>query len=117
MLACHDLGRANESDAALKELVERFAIDMSYNIAEANAYIGNIGTAFEWLQTAYESRDGGLTEVKREPLMANLHADPRWPALLTKLGLGDEQLNSIEFSIEPPECIREGDSMRATARF
>ena len=108
-LACHDLGRAQESDAALKELVERFAIDMSYNIAEAHAYVGNVDAAFEWLQTAYESRDGGLTEVKREPLMANLHPDPRWPALLTKLGLGDQQLHSIEFRVEPPDCIREDD--------
>ena len=105
-LACHDLGNANESDAALAELIDKFAADMSYNIAEANAYMGNIDAAFEWLQTAYENRDGGLTEVKREPLMRNLHTDPRWSGLLTKLGLGDEQLATIEFSIELPDCVR-----------
>jgi len=102
-LACHDLGRSKESGEAMSELVRRFSADMAYNIAEANAYIGNIDAAFDWLQTAYENRDGGLTEMKREPLMANLHDDPRWTGLLTKLGLNDEQLAPIEFTVSLPQ--------------
>ena len=58
---------------------------------------------FDWLQTAYENRDGGLTEMRREPLMANLHDDPRWAGLLTKLGLNDEQLAPIEFTVSLPQ--------------
>jgi tetratricopeptide (TPR) repeat protein len=102
-LACHDLGRSKESGEAMSELVRRFSADMAYNIAEANAYIGNIDAAFDWLQTAYENRDGGLTEMKREPLMTNLHDDPRWAGLLTKLGLNDEQLTPIEFTVSLPQ--------------
>lgn len=102
-LASHDLGRTQDSRAALEEMASRFSADMASNIAEANAYVGNIDAAFRWLQTAYENRDGGLTEMRREPLMANLHDDPRWAGLLTKLGLNDEQLAPIEFTVSLPQ--------------
>lgn len=101
-LACNDLGRSQEANAALAELVNEFSTDMSYNIAEANAYMGNIDTAFEWLQTAYENRDGGLTEIRSEPLLANLHEDSRWVGWLTKLGLDTERLAAIEFTVSLP---------------
>lgn len=102
-LAFHDLGKADDSREALAEMASKHSADMASNIAEANAYVGNIDAAFDWLQTAYENRDGGLTEVRREPLMANLHSDPRWTGLLTKLGLNDEQITPIEFTVELPQ--------------
>jgi len=107
-LAHHDLGNATESGAALAELADRFATDMSCNIAEANAYMGNVDTAFDWLQAAYENRDGGLTEIRAEPLMANLHEDARWAGMLTRLGLNDERLLDIEFTVGLPREARSG---------
>ena len=45
-LASHDLGRTQDSRAALEEMASRFSADMASNIAEANAYVGNIDAAF-----------------------------------------------------------------------
>ena len=59
-----------------------------YQIAEVYAFRGEIDTAFEWLERAYRQRDGGLPDfLKLDPLLANLHDDPRWPVFLEKMGL------------------------------
>lgn len=98
-LAHHALGNRSQAEAALADLIRDFESDMSYNIAEANAYMGDMDAAFRWLQTAYEYRDGGLTEIRTNPLMVNLHPDPRWDGYLTKLGLDEARLASIEFAL------------------
>jgi len=41
--------------------------------------------AFEWLDRAYAQRNAGLIETKSDPLLKNLHHDPRYAALLKKL--------------------------------
>ena len=81
------LGDAGASEAALKELIERFAAGGGYQIAEAYAYRGEIDDAFEWLEHAYENRDSGMISLLLNPLLANLHSDPRWEPLLDKVGL------------------------------
>ena len=45
--------------------------------------------AFEWLERAYDQRDPGLSEMKTDPLLRSLYADPRWDAFLRKMGLAD----------------------------
>jgi TolB-like protein/Tfp pilus assembly protein PilF len=83
----HALGDTEASDAALKSLIERFADDATYQIAEAYAFRGEIDDAFDWLDHAYEIRDPGLTRMLIDPLLANLHNDPRWEQFLDKMGL------------------------------
>jgi tetratricopeptide (TPR) repeat protein len=83
----HNLGRGAESDEALRELIEKDAEAGAYQIAEIHAARGETDAAFEWLERAYTQRDGGLTEVKRSPLLRSLHGDPRWGAFLTKMRL------------------------------
>jgi adenylate cyclase len=83
----HALGDAGASDAALKEMIERFATDGGYQVAEVHAFRGEIDDAFEWLEHAYANRDSGLTNLLLDPLLANLHDDPRWEPLLDKMGL------------------------------
>jgi hypothetical protein len=39
------------------------------------------------VKRAYKQRDGGLSEMKADPLLRNLHNDPRWPAFLKKMNL------------------------------
>jgi hypothetical protein len=86
-IAYHALGRKNESDAALRELIaKRQAID-PYLIAEIYAFRNQTDEAFEWLDRAYAKRDDGLIATKIEPLLASLHNDPRFAALLKKLNL------------------------------
>jgi len=88
-LAQHARGHAAESEAALQELIEKSAADAAYQIAEVYAYRGQPDLAFEWLERAYVQRDAGLVLGKVSPLLRNLHADPRWPRFLEKLGLAD----------------------------
>ncbi len=83
----HALGDTGASDAALKELIERFAADSAFQVAEAYAVRAEIDDAFDWLEQAYDNRDSGLTSLLLDPLLANLHDDPRWEPFLDKIGL------------------------------
>jgi hypothetical protein len=48
---------------------------------------GDVDHAFEWLETGYEYRDGGLTYLLQDPMLDSLHDDPRWRPLLEKMNL------------------------------
>ena len=82
------LGDAAASDAALEELIDKYAAVAAYQIAYVHAMRGEIDNAFDWLEQAYDNRDGGLPSMLLEPQLANLHDDPRWPVFLVdKMGL------------------------------
>jgi adenylate cyclase len=83
----HVLGDAGASDVALQELVEKYADVAAYQIAEVVAFRGEIDQGFKWLEQAYDNRDGGLASMLLDPLLANLHDDPRWESFLDKMGL------------------------------
>jgi adenylate cyclase len=83
----HVLGDAGASDAALQELVEKYADDSAYQIAEVVAFRGEIDHAFDWLEQAYDNRDPGITNLLFDSQLVNLHDDPRWEPLLDKIGL------------------------------
>ena len=83
----HALGDAGASDAALQELIDKYAAFGAYQVAEVYAFRGEIDHAFDWLDEAYDTRDAGLPSMLLNPLLANLHDDPRWTALLDKMGL------------------------------
>jgi TolB-like protein/DNA-binding winged helix-turn-helix (wHTH) protein/Tfp pilus assembly protein PilF len=58
------------------------------DLAAAYAGAGQTDKAFGWLEKAYEAREGeGLTGLKYEPWYKNLRSDPRFSALLRKIGL------------------------------
>lgn len=84
-LAQHTLGEAEASDAALRELVDRYGTDASFQIAEVHAWRGEHDAAFDWLERGYAARDPGMTEMLPDPLLRALHADPRWQALIAKM--------------------------------
>jgi adenylate cyclase len=81
-----------ESDAALARLKEVSADTAAYQIAEVHAYRGEKDQAFEWLERALRQRDPGLQSTKIDPLLVNLHRDPRWQTFLHTMGMGDDQL-------------------------
>jgi len=57
-------------------------------LASAYARAGQTDKAFEWLEKAYEAREGEtLTLLNYEPDYRNLHSDPRFSAMLRKIGL------------------------------
>jgi tetratricopeptide (TPR) repeat protein len=86
-LAYHAAGKTKEADAALVEYIEKFQNDAAFQIAEIYAFRGETDKAFEWLERAYKQRDGGLAEIKGDPLLRNLERDPRYPAFLKKMKL------------------------------
>lgn len=87
-LGRHAEGDRARSDAALRELVAKHGKDALVQVASAYAYRGDAGRAFEWLERARAARDPGLAEARVEPLFRTLHRDPRWAALLDRMGLG-----------------------------
>jgi TolB-like protein/class 3 adenylate cyclase/Tfp pilus assembly protein PilF len=86
-LAYHALGRHKESDSSLAELVAKYSKDAPYQIAATYAFRGEKDPAFEWLDRAYAGHDAGITEMKTDPLLANLRGDVRYTALLAKMHL------------------------------
>ncbi|MFZ3374504.1 MAG: tetratricopeptide repeat protein, partial [Chthoniobacterales bacterium] len=94
IVACARWGqkRIPESDAALAELTANDSETAAYQIAEVYAYRNDKDRAFEWLERARRQRDPGLASLRKDPLLTNLQADPRWNAFLHKMGLADDQL-------------------------
>jgi TolB-like protein/DNA-binding winged helix-turn-helix (wHTH) protein/cytochrome c-type biogenesis protein CcmH/NrfG len=86
-MAEHSLGHAKESKQALDEATAKTAQAMAYQIAEAYAWGGEADEAFRWLERAYRQHDGGLAELKTDPLLQGLHSDPRYEAMLKRLNL------------------------------
>lgn len=87
-LAQYAAGRRAEADAALHRLEAQYANDCAYQIAEVYAARGDADRAFEWLDRAYEQRDGALpADVKVSRLLDGLRRDPRYGALLRRIGL------------------------------
>jgi tetratricopeptide (TPR) repeat protein len=85
----HAGGREKQSQAALKELIDKNAGDMAYQVADVYAWRGEKDKAFEWLERAFQQRDSGLNGIAWDPLLSNLKDDPRYGALLAKLKLSD----------------------------
>ena len=79
-------GRVAESDAALRELVRKYADDAAYQVAQVHAQRGDAERAFEWLERAHRQRDAGLVSMQIDPLLRGLHDDPRWRRLLERMG-------------------------------
>jgi TolB-like protein/Tfp pilus assembly protein PilF len=86
-MALHSLGDAKASQAELEAEIAEFSKGAAYQIAECYAWRGEKDKAFEWLERAYTQHDGGLTFIKADPLVKSLHTDPRYAALLRKMGL------------------------------
>jgi tetratricopeptide (TPR) repeat protein len=99
----HASGESAASDTALADLMEKYEEQWAYNIAYVLAYRNDVDAAFEWLDKAVEYGDPGLADIVAEILFTNLHADPRWDALLRRIGRSPEDLRDIEFDVPKPE--------------
>jgi serine/threonine protein kinase len=58
-------------------------------LAGAYARVGDKEKALEWLQKAYEERDGNITTVNSDPDYKSLRGELRFSALLKRIGLPD----------------------------
>jgi serine/threonine-protein kinase len=82
-------GRREEAGAMIAALIERSqaAYVSPYGIASAYAVAGENAKALDWLERAYEQRDGTLVWIKVHPRMDGLRAEPRFRELLSKMKL------------------------------
>ncbi len=58
-----------------------------YFLASLYFVLGEIEQGFNWLERAYESRDHWLVRIKIDPTFDDVRSDPRFKALLKKMGL------------------------------
>jgi tetratricopeptide (TPR) repeat protein len=86
-LALFALEKHIEADSLLIQIIDTYGKTHWSNIAEIYAFRGEIDNAFKWLNIAFEQSDNNLIEVINEPTFNNLHNDPRWQILLTKMKL------------------------------
>jgi serine/threonine protein kinase/tetratricopeptide (TPR) repeat protein len=89
----HASGHETESQQALQELIAKNSADMAYQVGDVYAFRGEKDKAFEWLDRAYQQHDSGLSGIAYDPLLLSLKSDPRYVALLKKLGLADSGAN------------------------
>jgi tetratricopeptide (TPR) repeat protein len=79
---------AGQKTDALKivEEVSKPPAATSYNIARIYAALGENDQAFERLDSAYRERSPEIVSLKVDPGFDNLHSDPRFRNLLTRIG-------------------------------
>jgi tetratricopeptide (TPR) repeat protein len=75
------------ADATLAEPIAKDKADFAYQIAEVYARRGEKDKAFEWLQVSLDNHDTGTLSLLIDPLLRGLQHDPRYDALLAKIGL------------------------------
>jgi adenylate cyclase len=71
----------------LRKLIAKYSERGAYQIAQVYAFRSQSDEAFMWLDRAYVLHDGELSITKVDPLLKNVHADPRYAAFLKKLNL------------------------------
>jgi hypothetical protein len=89
-VALHSMGRRAESQAVLDRMLRGHADDGPFQIATVYAWRGEKEQAFAWLDRAMAARDGGIMDLRLDPLVQGLASDPRFAALLTRLHLPAE---------------------------
>ncbi len=100
----HDaLGEMDAADAALAQMIEKYAKEWAYNVAYLHAARGRADAAFEWLDRAVEYHDPGLSLITVEQQFASVHDDPRWAAFLQRIGKSPAQLEAIGFRADLPD--------------
>lgn len=88
LLIAYSHRRTEDCEARLARFVAENSKEAAFQIAEIFGAAGEADSAFEWLESAVQQRDPGLTdELLVTETLRGLHGDPRWQALLAKLGL------------------------------
>jgi TolB-like protein len=86
-LVNYALGKNNDSNNVLAEIIKEDQDDSAFQIAEIYGFRGETDKAFEWLDRALKQRDSGLTELKGDPLLSGITKDPRYNDILNKMKL------------------------------
>jgi TolB-like protein/Flp pilus assembly protein TadD len=109
-LALYDLGRIDEANAALAELIELQVVSDSqwirpFLVATAFAWTGNLDDAFTYLEMQRELNSSIFRVLANSPLYENLNDDSRWAPFLESVELAPERLAAIEFNPRLPPGV------------
>ena len=85
-------GRREEAMTVLHDLMEEQAEESargwnSWNMALTYTGLGEREQALDWLEQAYKEHTSLLIALKTTPAFDTLHSEPRFQALLEKVGL------------------------------
>ena len=90
-LAHLEASSGNEAEARriLEELIaaRSHRVVSAWGIAALHASLGDVDEAFRWLDVAVEERATGLIFLRVHPRLDPIRQDPRYEALLRKVGL------------------------------
>jgi TolB-like protein len=75
------------ADAALKTLIDRWTSEAAYQIAQTYAIRRDTRKTFEWLDRAWDNRDGGIPYLLFDPFILRFRDDPRLATFCRKVGL------------------------------
>jgi TolB-like protein/Tfp pilus assembly protein PilF len=98
-MAYHTLGRTQEYDKAMAELIEKWGEMWPSEVAHVYAWVGDVDSAFEWLDKAVASGEAGLEVSHITPILNSLHDDPRWQPFLANYGISEAQLAEVSFEL------------------
>jgi TolB-like protein/Tfp pilus assembly protein PilF len=79
------LGHDRESQKVMDEMIDRHGQTAPFAIAMAYVWHGQVDKTFEWLDRAYQKRDGGLTLLQAIVGFSEVRKDPRYKQLLRKM--------------------------------
>jgi tetratricopeptide (TPR) repeat protein len=82
-------GKRKEAEKVLDQLHElsKQRYVSPFYIAVIYVGLGQKDQAFEWLEKAYEEHDHALEALKVDPMLDSVRSDPRFIALMEKMGL------------------------------
>jgi serine/threonine-protein kinase len=81
------LGDSEAAREAQQALLHTYGNLAAYQQGQIHAFWGEFDTAVEWLETAYESRDPGMTSLKSDSSFRVLKDHPGYIALVEKMQL------------------------------
>jgi TolB-like protein/tetratricopeptide (TPR) repeat protein len=87
LMADYSLGRRKEAGEALSRLIAAEQGPWSYGVAMACAWTGQADCAFEQLDRIVAARHVSALSIPYDPLLETLRGDPRYAALLARMGL------------------------------
>jgi len=98
-MAWHDLGRRDDSAAALETLERNWGDQQPLELAQTYAYVGRTDATFEVLNGMLPDNVATLQAEYSEPFFDKLHSDDRWAGLMLRIGRAPEQIDRIPFAL------------------
>ena len=82
-------GRRGEAERMARELIAGVARDeqSAFDVATVYSELGMKDEAFEWLGRSVERREKYVLQMKQDPFLLPLRSDPRFRAMLKRIGL------------------------------